>query len=220
MNKCLVCGNEVSGNNKTCSPKCRTTYGNRIKGENNLRKYNENPNCCLNCGKPILHKDGDVLKNTQAKKFCNKSCSAIYNNSKNKLTYIDRECKRCHKSFRITERNKSGYFSNKIICDQCKKDVEYWEIANLTLGELMLRSKNWQSARSSVCKHARYIYKQYNKENVCKICGYDKHVDIAHIKAVSDFDKDTKIKDINSSDNLVALCPNHHWEYDHGIANL
>lgn len=46
------------------------------------------------------------------------------------------------------------------------------------------------------------------------ICGYDKHFEVAHIKAVSSFDNESKVKDINDIENLIALCPNHHWEYD------
>lgn len=44
----------------------------------------------------------------------------------------------------------------------------------------------------------------------CAICGYDKHVEIAHIKPVSDFADSCTIAEINSIDNLIALCPNHH----------
>ena len=44
----------------------------------------------------------------------------------------------------------------------------------------------------------------------CAICGYDKHVEIAHIKPVSDFTDSCTIAEINSIDNLIALCPNHH----------
>jgi predicted restriction endonuclease len=25
---------------------------------------------------------------------------------------------------------------------------------------------------------------------------------------------------VNSLDNLVGLCPNHHWEFDHGLPQL
>lgn len=52
------------------------------------------------------------------------------------------------------------------------------------------------------------------------MCGYDKFVEIAHIKAVSEFDESALISDINSIDNLIALCPNHHWEYDNGVLIL
>ena len=63
-------------------------------------------------------------------------------------------------------------------------------------------------------------YIDSDNEMKCAVCGYDKHVEIAHIKAVSEFSDDTTIKEINSIDNLIALCPNHHWEYDNGVLKL
>ena len=50
--------------------------------------------------------------------------------------------------------------------------------------------------------------------------GYDKHYEVCHIKAVSDFSEDTPITVINHIDNLVALCPNHHWEFDNGLLDI
>ena len=38
-----------------------------------LKEYELNPNVCLNCGKPLPYKERN-------KTFCNKSCSASYNN--------------------------------------------------------------------------------------------------------------------------------------------
>ena len=48
----------------------------------------------------------------------------------------------------------------------------------------------------------------------CANCGYDKHVELAHIKAVADFDDDTLLSVVNSPDNVLSLCPNCHWEFD------
>ena len=90
-------------------------------------------------------------------------------------------------------------------------------VLNKTKGELFEDRKNWQSARSSIQKDARRMYFEHNQNPKCAICGYDKHVEVAHIKSVSDFDDNTKISIINSIDNLIGLCPNHHWEYDNGI---
>ena len=47
------------------------------------------------------------------------------------------------------------------------------------------------------------------------VCGYDKTYEVAHIKAVSEFSDDALISEINDINNLIALCPNHHWEFDH-----
>jgi predicted restriction endonuclease len=54
----------------------------------------------------------------------------------------------------------------------------------------------------------------------CEVCGYNTHVEVCHIKSVSSFSDDTLITEINSIDNLVGLCPNHHWEFDNGKIKL
>ena len=59
----------------------------------------------------------------------------------------------------------------------------------------------------------KYMIIVINKKT-CTICGYDKYYEVCHIKSVSDFSDDSLISEINSLDNLVALCPNHHKEYD------
>lgn len=89
-----------------------------------------------------------------------------------------------------------------------------------TKEELLSTRKNYQSYRSAIRQYAEKQYKDSGRELKCAVCGYDKHVEIAHIKAVSDFDGSATIAEINSIDNLIALCPNHHWEYDNGILKL
>lgn len=89
-----------------------------------------------------------------------------------------------------------------------------------TKGELLAIRKNYQSYRSDIRKLAEKIYRESGKEFKCAICGYDKHVEIAHIKAVSEFPDDATIAEINDASNLIGLCPNHHWEYDNGILEL
>lgn len=91
-------------------------------------------------------------------------------------------------------------------------------ILSKTKGELLNDRKNYQSYRSSIRKLAENIYKASGKPYYCAKCGYSNHVEIAHIKAVSD--DSVTIAEINSINNLIALCPNHHWEYDHGILKL
>jgi hypothetical protein len=34
---------------------------------------------------------------------------------------------------------------------------------------------------------------------------------------VKDFPPEAKLTEINAIDNLVALCPTHHWEFDHPL---
>ena len=98
------------------------------------------------------------------------------------------------------------------------KPVE--SILDKTKGELFSSRKNWQSARSAIRKLAEAAFKESNPSPKCAICGYHHHVEVAHIKAVSEFEDSATIREINSIDNLIGLCPNHHWEYDNGILEL
>ena len=93
-------------------------------------------------------------------------------------------------------------------------------ILDKTKKELFENRKNWQSARSTIQKDARRIFFDNTVSPKCKICGYTHHVEVAHIKPVSDFPETATIREINSIDNLIGLCPNHHWEYDNGILEI
>ena len=50
----------------------------------------------------------------------------------------------------------------------------------------------------------------------CDHCGYSYHVDICHIRDLSSFDDQTPVSIVNDLSNLVALCKNHHTEFDNG----
>ena len=93
-------------------------------------------------------------------------------------------------------------------------------IPKQTKGDLFKNRKNWQSARTAIQKDARKIFFKNNSKPKCAICEYDKHVEVAHKRPVSDFPDTALISEINSIDNLVGLCPNHHWEYDQGLLKL
>lgn len=106
------------------------------------------------------------------------------------------------------------------ICLSCKgtdktpiEERSYKDLKNKYNGD-------WYRARMPIAKNARKSYDRSGKDKKCYLCGYDKHVEICHIKAVADFDENTLIKEINSPDNLVALCRNHHWELDNGLIKL
>lgn len=201
--------------------------------------YNQNPKYCKCCGEIIAWEKRNNL-------FCSKSCSTSFNNSniirnpsgyngesKSKLNEIsDEQFVKC-----ITENSGwdkivkslgyssvSSFTKNKIkeraailgveinIKSKTKKD---W--SQITKKELFDSRSNWQSARTQIRKGAE---QSFNGECKCIICGYNKHIEIAHIKAVSEFSDDTPITEINNSNNLIPLCPNHHWEYDNGLLDI
>jgi len=56
--------------------------------------------------------------------------------------------------------------------------------------------------------HIRSKVLAYNPK-ACQICGYDKVVEVVHIKPRHKGGRDVP-------DNVVLLCPNHHKEYDRG----
>lgn len=61
------------------------------------------------------------------------------------------------------------------------------------------------------------LWKFMEMPTCCEVCGYDKHFELCHIKSVSSFDNNTPIKVVNNLNNLIALCPNCHWEFDHNL---
>ena len=162
--------------------------------KNAIENYYKNPKLCKECGLPIPIKDGQKCSEVRKKVFCDNSCSATHNN---KL----REKKQKTK----VEKEKKPIF-NYLIGVRKK---EFFEIKGI-----------YYKFRAVIRKHAHYIYNQNNGEKKCKICGYDKHIQVCHIKSVSSFNDDSFITDINSMENLVGLCPNHHWEYDNGYIKI
>lgn len=54
----------------------------------------------------------------------------------------------------------------------------------------------------------------------CAVCGYTKHVELAHKRALQDFPDDALLSEVNARGNVIQLCPNCHWELDHGFLDL
>jgi hypothetical protein len=162
-----------------------------------LDEYYSSPNICKECSEIIKVGDNEKVRTARKKKFCNSSCSASFNNrGKNRNS-------------RRTRRKNEG-----------NKKIDRIDISKLTKGELFSRYKTYQSARSTICKNARRVYFNSEKEKRCFECGYDRKIDIAHIKSVSSFSLDSRIEEINHIGNLIALCPNHHGEFDDGILDI
>lgn len=224
MNKCLNCGKDV--NNKFCNTSCQNQY----RSKQIRLKYEENPNVCQHCGKAL---SWEQRKN----KYCSHSCAAKINNLDtvqfkdsfiNKISddEFEKIVKSSHSLKEISD--KIGYSyqtnNNKIIVQRCKNlnlSIPNRKNVNSYTKEFIFKfRKNWQSARSDIRKNAEKTFKQSGNDLKCAICGYDKHIEIAHIKAVSEFSDTSLISEINNINNLIALCPNHHWEYDNGLLDL
>ena len=160
-----------------------------------LDSYYLNPKICLFCNKIIEIKENQKVSGVKVKKFCNSSCSTSYNN-------------------RL--RNSSGIRAKREYVRKLRKNL----IIDLTKGELFGKRNGYQSARASIRELAYNTYINSNSELSCKVCGYDKHIEVCHIRSVSLFSSEATLREINDISNLVALCPNHHWEFDHELLEL
>ncbi len=193
-----------------------------IQRERAISTYLENPNHCLFCGLIILIPPNAKVNEIRRKKFCNRSCAAKYTNRNRIPLFLTQNkegnCQNCGKSIIYNKcLSGKGYFPRRY-CNTCcliKRLRGRQMVQFATKGELLEKSKNWQSARSMLRRHAQRNYLLSDKAKVCQICGYDKYIEICHIKSVKFFSNDTPLSTINHLDNLIALCPNHHWEHDH-----
>lgn len=138
--------------------------------------------------------------------FCSRSCAASYNNckfpKKSKSLKL-RFCKHCNISV----------LGRRTTCDACNPSYVDWSC--LTLAELRAKALYQHSAR--IRQIARNTYRRSDRPKHCIICGYDNHYEVCHKRPIQDFPNNTPIAQINEIDNLVALCPNHHWEFDNGL---
>lgn len=174
-----------------------------------VEKYYQNPNICLHCNKVIEIGDKRIC-DTKVKKFCNKICFARHNNFKRKIAFT---CKHC--GAELSTKRKFCNSCLKKIKQSINKNNHLSFVSKLTKGELIKRRKNYQCFRSAIQRMARNIYRDSDNPKSCSICGYDKTYEVCHHKSVAQFSLDSKISEINDINNLIALCPNHHWEYDH-----
>jgi predicted restriction endonuclease len=214
--------------------------GNRTKRRRALEAYYKAPNHCKHCNQVIVVPIGKKIKDVKQKIFCSHSCAASFNNigikRHNDSSKNEWRPKCDDETFTKAYKNNSNYNGlarelgyttiRASLRDHVRRYITSLGLEpycarvptkDRTKGDLFRIRSNWQNARSAIQKMAREAYANSNKPQKCCICGYDKTYEVAHIKAVSEFDDDTLISEINNVNNLVALCPNHHWEYDNHI---
>ena len=167
---------------------------------------------CLQCG-----------TKTKNPKFCSRTCSTTFNNKEENgrtigRTLVQKNCVICGKQITRTPKQRI----KKHRCNDCK---------------LLIKTNNGsmkhieQATKADVCTNDTQKYKRirdYARRHAlansilekCLICGYSNHVECAHIKSIADFEESTPLTTINDLSNLCGLCPNHHWEYDHGVIKI
>lgn len=164
---------------------------------------------CTYCGKEVLHRKEKKSKNH----FCNNSCAAKYNNvgrvSKYKKYHT---CSVC---------GKETYRKGR--CLECFTASRTSEIVKTyTVGQIkeLYKDKTLLAQAAKIRGYGKTFYDRSNKPKYCINCGYSKHYEVCHIKAINSFDDNATMAEVHALDNLIALCPNCHWEYDHGLLLL
>lgn len=178
-----------------------------------IDSYYTDPNICKFCGK-IIEINGN-LKVAQARRklFCSRSCASKFNNLGRRKNAV-RTCKQCGQEFEVC-RTAKGILSVTEYCKACKHSNA---LLSKTKGDIFRQYPyNWAKARAVIAKHART---QYVGPDICKICGYHLRIDICHIVPVAEFGDNAMLSDINCNTNLIALCPNHHFEFDAGLLEV
>lgn len=153
-------------------------------------RYYSNPRTCVYCDSVIDPYDNGPVSWIKRKKFCSSNCQRCFKRSGKVLDIND--------SPRI-DRGDS-------LLSETKNSLT--KSARLSYAG---------SLSSKIREHSRAVYNRAKMPRACVVCSYNKHIEVAHIKPVSEFDNNETIAVINSLDNLVALCPNHHWEFDNGL---
>ena len=119
------------------------------------------------------------------------------------------QCTKCNQSLPLEIRR-------RILCSDCAK---YKDWSKVTIKELKDRHKT-SDFHSQIRQLSRKEYFQSDRPKCCSLCGYSKYIEVCHIKAIKDFPEECVITEVNHENNLVALCRNCHWEYDHGLIEL
>lgn len=180
---------------------------------------------CHNCSVSFNKTPSEIRKSKSGKHYCSRSCSAQYNNKgvcRNQPT--EHTCSSCSAEFTCTGKHRSRtYCSACLLGYGTYKEMQRSFYESLTVGEY--RSKASVEGKHPSWRHAhiRNLNRSWNKSMTllpCRVCGYDKHVELAHIKGLSSFGDEATLGEINSPENVIQLCRNCHWELDNGLIKL
>ena len=223
--------NSISENSKKYIEEQRRI--NLISKQEKELEYLKDPKNCHTC-QEIIPYDKYVVKLRDSKKeryknrtyfyFCNSSCSAKHSNKVSPKRYVDDvQCKgNCGKNLGKFWINKREYCEECLIILNNKKSIVKKNLADRTFEEYLSNYKyrDYANKYTAIRQHGKKVIDRSNIPKCCKNCGYDKHVEVCHLKGIPEFDKTCLISEINSLDNLVYLCSNCHWEYDHNMLSI
>ena len=168
---------------------------------------------CSGCGISFKKDHWNIIGNKPS--FCSKRCANLRLNVKKWKNHTKKilNCIICGTAVDLRSKSK--------ICLECYAQQTKNIIEKITVGELKSKHKTknnpWYSAE------IRKFCRTYNSDLLnkpCQKCGYDKYTELCHIKPISSFSDKSTIEEINNKNNIIVLCPNHHWEFDNGLFTI
>lgn len=159
-----------------------------------------------------MNKCKHCQQDTKNPNYCSRNCAAKETNKNPKRKRLARKCVYCSNPALY----KSGFCEEHQEKTRTERSMD--KIGDRTLSYYFSLPSLKDLHKSSKSVHIRLLAKSWNKElsNLpCAKCGYDKHVELCHIKAIKDFPDTATLKEVNCKENLIQLCPNCHWEMDH-----
>lgn len=164
-------------------------------------------------------------KETDKPKFCSQSCAAKLNNKlyPKRTPGPKRFCPECKgMKSKSAQRCHNCAFKGKLLIKGEGLYLTQNEVDNLSLN-VLIYGYNGNNAPGRYSRIRWYAQRTINNSGLpkcCKVCGWDVLVEVCHIKAIKDFPKEATLAVVNSLDNLVYLCPNHHAMFDRGLIQL
>jgi hypothetical protein len=147
------------------------------------------------------------------KQITSEICRLCYINKMNSLKIIHK-CSKCN-----VEISKSSKHSR---CINCYRD----DIRNNliqkdeTIGQFKYKNSKNPNHFVKIRQHARRIAEIHGLlDNGCSICSFP-FVDVCHIKPIKEWEDDSLMSDVNDTENLIILCKNCHWLFDHGYNSI
>jgi len=201
-------------NNVFCSQSCAATYNNK-----GIQRNKAKDRICKMCDTVF-----QIGLNHLSSSFCSECLEYRKSKSIFRSEKKEHHCV-CGQQYFLNLRHRS-----KKYCEECKlknsptpRALKSDVIKQTSYKEYLERASVKNSHPSWKSAHVRGFNRTWNKDLTklpCQVCNYSTHVELAHIKAVSDFPEETRLGVINDPSNILVLCRNHHWEFDNGIKTI
>ncbi|GAB3876965.1 hypothetical protein GCM10028824_35850 [Hymenobacter segetis] len=154
-------------------------------------------NNCLHCGIA-----------TANPKYCSRSHAAIHTNQQAPKRQLTRKCQECDTLI-------PGSRQFCAVHGKRKADYRLLTVAQLKAKDAIKHPSYYRGYLNSITRLLNA-----HRPRTCQAYGYDKHVEYCHIQPISAFPDSVMVQEVSGPENILVLCPNCHWEYDHSLSAI